>query len=104
MTRPAPDRWLNSPVTKVDDSLPLGGDHRPKWSDLVFFGVAAGTVAAGVAQLLGGLDEAITGKRTYVGAALQILGVVLVTGLAGVVGDRVVGAVRRRMIEPGHRR
>jgi hypothetical protein len=99
MTRPAPDRWLNSSVTRVDDSLPRVGDHRPKWSDLVLYGVAAGTVAAGMAQVLGGLGEAITGRRTYVGAVLQILGVVVVIGLAGLVGDRVVGAARRRVIE-----
>jgi hypothetical protein len=99
MTRPAPDRWLNSSVAKVDDSLPRVENHRPKWSDLVLYGVAAGTVAAGMAQVLGGLGEAIIGRRTYVGALLQILGVVMVVGLAGVVGDRVVGAARRRVIE-----
>lgn len=99
MTRPAPDRWLNSGSAEVDDRFPRVADHRPKWSDLVLYGVATGTVAAGMAWVLGDLDEAITGRRTYVGAALQILGVVVVIGVAGLVGDRVVGAVRRRVVE-----
>ncbi len=98
MTRPAPNRWLNSSSAKIDQSFPRVTDHRPRWSDLVLYGVAAGTVAAGIAQVLGGLDQAITGRRTYVGAALQVLGVVVVIGVAGVVGDRVVDAVRRRIV------
>lgn len=71
-------------------------NYRAGWPSLLMYGLAAGTIAAGAAHLLGNLNLAFAGRRTYIGTGLQIFGVVLIVGTASAFGDRVVVGVRRR--------
>jgi len=67
------------------------------WPLLLMYGLAAGTLAAGTAHVVGGVGVIVSGRRTYLGALLQVLGVVLIIGLAGVAADPILTAIRRRI-------